>query len=100
MTSPKLNMMESEGNRMTSVTGRTWGYREGAVQGDQCKEQGASAGDRGWHAVGKREAHQSRAEGGRRGRTVSDAWIGSKLPTLLDAREGSLGQETEVSDSS
>jgi len=56
---------------MTSVTGRRWGYREEAVQDNpgKCKEQGVSAGDRGWLAVGKRKAHQSRGRTWREGRS-------------------------------
>lgn len=40
----------------------------------------------------------TRAEGGRRERKVLDAWIGSKLCRVMEDREGSLGQEIEITD--
>lgn len=40
----------------------------------------------------------TRAEGGGRWRKVLDTWVGIKLCRVMKAREGSLGQEIEISD--
>lgn len=80
------------------MTGRRrWGYGEEAVQDNpgKCKEQGVQGTEDGVLWEGRRP---SRAEGGHRGRKGFDAWIGSKLCRVLEAREGSLGQVIEISD--
>lgn len=89
MTSPRGNMMEREGNRMTSVTGRTWG---------SAREQYRMTGARSRERVQGTEGGLPRQSGGPSRAEQREGVEGrrSRRPGLEASCVGAGGQEREL----